>query len=71
MKPKIARRLRDLADKLDPPEQAIRASGSTRGGVVIETEGVNLWHPDQHGNVIEVEPDLIRQARRNGTLPDM
>lgn len=72
MKTKLAKILRYLADKLDRQSSFENLeywpTASTSGGVVVEAEGRNLWHPDQHGNVIEVEPDLIRQARRNGTL---
>lgn len=78
MKPKIAQLLRRLANRLDPPDQGFRAINyrgesmtASTGGVVVEAEGQNLWHPDQHGNVIEVEPDIIRKARRDGTLSDM
>lgn len=60
---RLARILRQWADRLEPPKGRPAVISST-GGAVVEAEGINLWHPDQHGNVIEVEPDLIRQARR-------
>lgn len=73
---RLAQILRSFADKLDPKSDDVSYRGesitaSTNGGVVVEAEGQNLWHPDQHGNVIEVEPDIIRKARRDGTLSDM
>lgn len=71
---RLAQTLRRLADHLDKPAVPITGHvtiSTSTGGVVIESEGTNPWHPDQHGNVIEVEPDIIRKARRDGTLSDM
>lgn len=79
MRQKIAQWLRNLAWRFDP-DPDFRYQGfevnydkgrtitASTGGAVVENESPNLWHPDQHGNVIEVEPDLIRKARRDGTV---
>lgn len=75
---RLAQILRSLADRLDHKQgfedinyRGESVTASTGGGVVVESDGINLWHPDQHGNVIEVEPDIIRKARRDGILSDM
>ena len=71
---RIANILRKWAELLDPTPHPLsnKPYNVTVGeseGTVIETTAQAVWNPEQHGNVIVVEPMLVTKDRlENGKL---
>lgn len=61
------------ADKLDPRGELVLMPNDKPikriEGAMVDTDLTpTKWHPDQRGNVVEVEPLLVTKARHDGIV---